>query len=50
VAVFSPLALDLSARTRQELTTMIEEDLEALWRNIAPAPATQVTLARYRSQ
>ena len=37
LAVFPPLALDLGARTRQELTLMIEEDLEALWRNIATA-------------
>ncbi len=37
VAVYPPLALDLSARTRQELTIMIEEDLEALWRNIVTA-------------
>lgn len=36
-AVFPPLGLELSARTRQELTVMIEEDLDALWRNIATA-------------
>ncbi len=40
VAVYPPLALDLSARTRQELTIMIEEDLEALWRNIVTADDT----------
>ncbi len=36
-AVFPPLGLALSARTRQELTVMIEEDLDALWRHIATA-------------
>lgn len=36
-AIYPALGLDLSARARQELTAMIEEDLDALWRNIASA-------------
>lgn len=37
VADFPPLGLYLSAQTRQELSVMIEEDLDLLWRNIACA-------------
>jgi len=38
IASLAPLALEQSARTRQELEEIVHEELDFLWRNIATAP------------
>jgi hypothetical protein len=47
-ASFEPLNMELTARTRQEIRQMIQEDLDVLWRKIALAEDATLTTGAKR--